>query len=988
MTTPFICSSCRLQLARPRQASGLEKCFQHSAFGTSARSNQTERSLPQNSFTIRRIDGVSRRNEPKGAARPSGRDNDQSLPRGRYSGQPLRPQHLLQELERVEKPAVGRYKPTTGYKRQRDVAPSRAKDDEDLTHRNNPLLEAFMAQVEKAELSNAWQALHRIQESSLRVSLEQRPQVAKKLHQFMRKIVVHLFRNLGKDSDPSIPTPLEFMKTLKAMDILSPLMLSEALWRISNGFAIMLHADGEIAPANERLVLDQLISIWYLSFHSALHREDSARLDLPDEPLRDWSILPSPSSIASSERGAQTHLDDTLDLVLYTDAAGSAPGTGARGDYQSAFLVTHDVLQRSTLARTEPSWQPLLTFLDEVLKRCSKPSVPPTILEKLEAASDPSLGYYEAMVRRLNLNDIPAVRKDRNKILRDERSQRKRNALGRAIPQGPASGTLNEEILATKLGVPKEFTDNEFVNNDFDKAALLNAGFSVGEEWDMDPDIHRQVDDWVKRLGRSIENTNLRVTEICWSEVCDFSAEQAGSSSLPLYLYEHFMLAFLALRQPEMAIKAWRAVLEANLQPTVKTWTVMMRGCARANDPDTMEKFWASMRANDVQPDAHAWSIRLMGLMKAKRLQVAFPAMQEMGEEWVAAVRAKQMASLSQTTAKKQAHVNLPQIDLSEWSSDVDGVPRPNLVIVNSAVSTLAGKSDKDIPRVLSWARSFAIEFDLTTYNVLLNVSMRHGKTDEAMAILKHMQNSAIEPNSVTVTVLLAALFQSDYFANLSPEQQTSQLFALVQSIESSSPTARLNAKGYALAIDRMLKLYGNTEAARILLEQMSEKGIEPTSQIYTILMTSYFDADPPNFMAAEALWTRIQNSNSGYGAALDVVFYDRMVEAYARYHTHVGTGPMMKFLERMAREGKRPGWGALELVGRALAERNEWGLLHGLVDDLRNSKGLARMGARGLVGQNEFWQFILDTGILDAEGIISAQQLRKGVSGSSFHSL
>ena len=67
---------------------------------------------------------------------------------------------------------------------------------------------------------------------------------------------------------------------------------------------------------------------------------------------------------------------------------------------------------------------------------------------------------------------------------------------------------------------------------------------------------------------------------------------------------------------------------------------------------------------------------------------------------------------------------------------------------------------------------------------------------------------------------------------------------------------------------------------------------------------------------------------------------------------------------------------------------QDEWGRLHGLIDDIRETKGLVRVGVRGLVGQNEFWRFIISTGVLEREGVTSEQELRKGSAVSSFHAI
>ena len=811
----------------------------------------------------------------------------------------------------------------------------------------------------------------------------------KKLHQLMRRVAVEYTRGLGASS-MGLPTPWEFVQVVKDLHLLSPPMRSELLWRVGNGLAMKFRLDGEINQETRAQALQQITLLWQDALETRL--KSGSMTPTQAESSLPWAFLPSPHSIVNAGEGSPKRLEDVLARIV--PSGGHSGYTDTVSDYQSALFIALDLLKHTadeTSLHTSNTTTglyatPMVVFFDEILERVIKPDIPPAIKRRLEQSEDPSLEYFEALVRRFDFANVPPIRTNRAKALKDIRAP-KLDELGQPVSKQFAAQSAATSIKKdTEEAGPEgseEASDAKPVPVAVDTASLREAGFTVNEKWDMDRDIHGKVLGWIKRLGRSIESSNLLISETCWDEVRQFNAGQSGASSLPLFLYEHFMLAFLALRQPRLALEAWSTVVESGMNPTVKTWTVMMRGCSRANDPDSLEKFWARMVDQNVQPDQHAWSVRLYSLAKAQRINKAFSALQQLGQEWISAVRAQQRAALPVTKGKQ--HVNLPQIDLTKWTGDVGGVPRPSLAIVNSVVSALASKSDEHIPRVLAWARDFAIEFDLTTYNALLNVAMRHGKTAEAMSILKHMENRSIQPNSTTTTVVLAALFKSDYFIRLPADEQITKLFGLIAAIEESSPTAKLDVKGYALAIDRMLKEHANPAAARALLEQMSARGLEPTTQIYTILMTSYFAADPPDFAAAEALWNRLHRGNSGYGVALDTIFYDRMVEAYAHHHTHVGSAPMMQFLSRMSREGKRPGWPVLESVARALVDREEWRKLHSLVDDIQQSKGLLRVGVRGLVGQNEFWRYIIKTGILDKTGVKDEQELRINSSTSSF---
>ena len=977
MGKPFVCTGCRFgQAIRPLPSAGHDLArSQHRNLSRSTTHDRTDpRAQSLEQILDRREDARRRRVYEEGLGqvgaarvrRVEGRYSGQHVTQGRDSGEPLRPQHLLRELGDVKRP------------------PRRIPTPFDKPSGQPPQFEEFQIHVTKNEIAEAWQVLCQAKDAPsvingrLRVS---RPKI-KSLHQFMRRIVVNynqafVFLDKGK-SDPSLPTPYQFVQVVKDLGCLTPALRSELLWRLGNGLLVKSHSDGGIDRAARDSAFLELALLWHETLQSKLQPDSSLKPNTDTLPLQ-WSFLPAPDFITSEHKGSRTRLADVLALIVPTDVPDGIGTPGSVADFQSALLLTVDLLKadaaestsRSSSTQSKLHWEPLLAFFDNILRRVTKPGVPPSIQSKLEQSGDPSLGFYEALVRRLDLANIPPVRTDRNKAEKDK-SRKRTPVLGESAEQRFAESVEPTTDVATAL----------------DKKSLTEAGFSVMKDGNMDPDVHRVVLNWVKRLGRAMEHTNLLQAEACWKEVREFSSNRAGPSPLPLFLYEHFMLAFLALRQPRLALDTWQFVIETGLEPTTKTWTVMMRGCSRANDADALETFWARMRKQGVQPDQHAWSVRLFSLIKAKRISTAFSALKVMGQEWIAAVRKQQRASLQEASGKQYGVANLPAIDLAQWSGDIGDVPRPNVAIVNSVVSALANKADEHIPRVLSWGREFAIDFDLTTYNALLNVAMRHGKTAEAFSILKHMQDRAIEPDSITFTVVLAALFQSDFFINLSASEQTTELFALIRNMEASSKTAKLDSKGYALAIDRMLKAHDNPGAARALLDHMSERGLEPTTHIYTILMSSYFDADPPDFAAAEALWARLQSTNSGYGAALDTIFYDRMVESYAKYHTHVGIMPMLQFLERMSHEGKRPRWQMLELVARALVYQDEWGRLHGLVDDIRESKGLVRVGVRGLVGQNEFWRFIISTGVLEREGVTSEQELRKGSDGNSFQAL
>jgi hypothetical protein len=237
------------------------------------------------------------------------------------------------------------------------------------------------------------------------------------------------------------------------------------------------------------------------------------------------------------------------------------------------------------------------------------------------------------------------------------------------------------------------------------------------------------------------------------------------------------------------------------------------------------------------------------------------------------------------------------------------------------------------------------------------------------------MQDLGIEPDSTTWTVLVTAMFEGGFLEGLDHAAQHQKVLDLLDGVTSGSSSMSFDAKAYALIIDRLLKHYSNPVAAMDVLKHMVDTGRKPTAQIYTILMTHYFDQQPPDLEAIETLWARIDSSKDADTAPMDAVFFDRMVEGYAKLHREVGIQPMLDFLRRAQYLGMKPGWRAQECVARALAERGEWNRLSGLVQDVRARLQTSR-GATQRHGQADFWDFVISTGVLSEEGITHRDQL------------
>lgn len=490
----------------------------------------------------------------------------------------------------------------------------------------------------------------------------------------------------------------------------------------------------------------------------------------------------------------------------------------------------------------------------------------------------------------------------------------------------------------------------------------------------------------ITRLGRAIDRQNLHVAIRLQDRIHDFARlHTSEQDALPLEVFEHLMRALLSLRDAKAAMETWHLMQQLGYKPTIKTYTAMMRGAQNARDVLGVDVMWSKIRKDGLRPDAHAWTIRLHALIKLRNSGKGLQALKSMADEWFAAARAKEASERQPGRDRIWSTPSAAQL-LSKYPGPVNGVPRPTLEVINAVIAALATSKPEDIPKVLRFGRPFGIEPDLITYNTLLGVSMRNGNTEEALAVLQQMQKHGIRADNTTWTTLLRSLFDNGFIDDLSHEEQEQAVLTWIDTLESKEPgLSELDTVGYALIMNTLTKQYSNGRATAAVYSHMLAKGLEPTSHIYTIMMTSYFQRQPqPDFVAIENLWHQIQDKGTGFMAAVDTIFYDRMVEGYAANHHIVGTTPMEDFLRYCRQSGKKPGWKALHAAAHVYAERRDGDKLRRLVDQallaMRDSTG----GKMSRNNETEFWNFIFSTEVIQDEDFVARVSKERKEKGGS----
>jgi pentatricopeptide repeat protein len=694
--------------------------------------------------------------------------------------------------------------------------------------------------------------------------------------------------------------------------------------------------------------VDELMGIWRICIggnlanislggdDDAIERALASVATLED----DWTFLPAASVFASwHERNSPTAFEQMLGLLVPDAVKRVQRKSPLRTDYASAAIIIVDLL-KTTLhtsadghnvpMATLPRYAPFVALIDGMLAVASSPRVPPFLATGLASR-----------------DDLPRVK------------ARMKAMLARIGCQGadtlePSAGS--REAARTPVDSPSpegiEGSSGQ-VNNAAEQSAVERYTAIL---------MHRL---WNAMRGKQVTDVASIVRE-----VHVHALTRSAGEVLPLKLYELMLLASLSLRDTRTAVEIWHNMAELGVKPTIRTYTAMMRGSQNARDVKGLETFFGRMRQAGIQPDGYTWSIRIFALLKLRTVKSGLRALSQMGHEWFAAAKAKALSEKKQVTNNKNLAAELVKM----YPGDVDGVPRPSLTIMNSAMAALATARPSEVPKVFRWGRTFDIEPDLNTFNTLISVFLKQQRHTDALQVLQKMQEHGLQTDTTTWTVILQSLLEGGFLDKLSPAEQQTRILAYIDSIyDRSANFSGINTMGYALVIDRLLKWYQNDSAAAAVYSHMLSKGRKPTSHIYTILVTSYFERQPqPDFFALETIWRQIQDSHPGAARELDTIFFDRMIEGYAQNHHLVGIRPMETFLAACREAGgKKPGWKALESVARVYAERRMWGKLRSLVDEamiaMRDQQG--RMSK---LGEASFWDFVHSTTLLEGEGYLS----------------
>ena len=410
-----------------------------------------------------------------------------------------------------------------------------------------------------------------------------------------------------------------------------------------------------------------------------------------------------------------------------------------------------------------------------------------------------------------------------------------------------------------------------------------------------------------------------------------------------------FTKAFFVLRCSDLAMGVWNTMGEYKIAPKKRYWRAILVGCQIANDAVSLESFWSRMIASNIVPNEAMWTTRVQTLIAGGDWRKGITALEELSSTWKTNATQK-----SQTPRSKQEDEQDPAL--------ISPLGPLKEAIVGLLSTGHHGVADK----LFTWAKSLSLPLDTRIFNILLKPRVRGAyNVGEIYAYVADMESYSCMPDAHTYTLLFNGILSNSAsdFQSKSPQQQITFLTSMLDGMEYKNIIP--NEYTYSTILSGLLSGPPSSNRppddtiARAILDRMTQASaagqVKPSAHFFTIFMTHYFSLHPPSLQAVSSLWHSMSGSQEII-KCLDDIFYDRMVENYAR----VGdTEKMLYFLRKMPEQRKTPGWMALLATLRRLVEIHDWDGVAELIRDVKGGagKGLLRFAQRPKKGMREFWQ-------------------------------
>ncbi|TDZ68293.1 Pentatricopeptide repeat-containing protein [Colletotrichum trifolii] len=420
--------------------------------------------------------------------------------------------------------------------------------------------------------------------------------------------------------------------------------------------------------------------------------------------------------------------------------------------------------------------------------------------------------------------------------------------------------------------------------------------------------VHFSYASWHKRFNIAYRGNDHAAVQQAWRDLINPVNDKDRAERLrncpELFDYILHMSCHKSRYEQQLYADMIREVLtymrKLRLEPTVRTYTSMMEGWKLAGRFESIQHLWNTINGAKVKLDKKIWSSWISANGSLGAHWAGIKALNDMDKIWNKAVEAN-----AEHTAVK-----------------------PCIASVNAAISGLLRRDRmNDVRQVLVWANEKDLNPDIYTYNMLLSRMLKTGAREEADEILNSMKTAGIAPDGATFTIILESAFED--MAERTPHEQKAVIDNVFR--EMSACGIEPNQETYAKMLHSLM-LAGDVAQASVtaVLSHLRANGLQPSTEICTILVEYYISRSKPDLDSIRAL---VADRRSRTRALTDRAFWETVIMHLHRAGDLDGALEIFYDLDDW---GIWPSLPLLEPLLRSLIHRQQWDAAEKLVDTVK----------------------------------------------------
>ncbi|CAN0877101.1 Pentatricopeptide repeat-containing protein At1g77360, mitochondrial [Linum grandiflorum] len=256
--------------------------------------------------------------------------------------------------------------------------------------------------------------------------------------------------------------------------------------------------------------------------------------------------------------------------------------------------------------------------------------------------------------------------------------------------------------------------------------------------------------------------------------------------------------------------------MKSQFVPDSKTYSILLEGWGRAPDLTKAREIFREMVDNGCDPDVVTYGIMVNLLCKAGRVDEALAIVREMNDKvckptpFIYSVLVHMYGNEGRIEEAVDTFLEMEK----------EGV-NADVVVYNALVGAFCKvKKHQNVYRVLKEMESKGVPCNSRTYNIILNSLIDCGKTDEAFAVFRSMIK-VCDPDADTYTMMIKMFCEIKDVATALKVWKYMKRRQFIPSLHT-----------FSVLINGLCEK-GEVTQACILLEDMIEKGIQPSGTTF-----------------------------------------------------------------------------------------------------------------------------------------------------------